>query len=81
MPKIHDLCQQFWEEISLAEPQGSRSLNPEEIVEVAHSHLQKYNRENADVIISQLLFLAEEMNMPAMSYDAIDQLVYELFRR
>ena len=77
MPKLHDLCQQFWEELSAAS--GADIHSCEEIVEAAHIHLQTCNPQNAGIIAEHLLILAREMELTEIPCDRVGQLVEELF--
>lgn len=79
MPKLHDLCQQFWEEISSVSAGEGQERTAEEIVDIAYSYLQKHIPRDADVLKRHLLVLAREMKIGTLKYDDIEQLTESLF--
>jgi hypothetical protein len=79
MPKLHDLCQQFWEEISSVSPGEGQKRTAEEIVDIAYEYLQKRIPRDADVLKRHLLIIAGEMNIGEREYDDIEQLTESLF--
>lgn len=79
MPKLHDLCQQFWEEITSAAPKGDTTRSPEEIVEIAYGYMQNNLPRDADVLKRHLLVLSRELNIQPLKYDEVEQLTESLF--
>ncbi len=79
MPKLHDLCQQFWEEMTSASSPEGQTRSAEEIVDIAYAYLQRHIPRDADVLRRHLLILAKEMNIDGTSYDNIEQLTESLF--
>lgn len=69
MPKLHDLCQQFWEELSGLNPPGGQTLSPEALVLLVEMKLQKDDPQRAGIIARHLLALAKELNIQTSIYD------------
>jgi hypothetical protein len=79
MPKLHDLCQQFWEEITSVTPGGGQKRTAEEVVAIAYEYLKKRIPRDADVLNRHLKIIADEMNIGEVEYDDVEQLTESLF--
>ncbi len=92
MPKLHDLCQQFWEEITITR-NHPQSYPPEFIIAQAHRYMAESERaragqrdgaeqpdgQRADIIAQHLAIIADEMDITHCSSANLSQLIESFF--